>query len=415
MGYPSIPGTSTLACDAPRHADSDQVLHTPKFQRNPVIGSKSIFAFWHSGIATLPPYLLRNVLNWHRRFAPCGWTIYVLDNVKDSPLNVGNFIDIKSLANVPQAFINGKLTGEYAAQHTSDLIRYPILLKYGGVYLDVGLLQFGDLDWLWTEHITNSNSSYDFAGFTMGDPPAGISIVNFAMMCGPNNPLVKRAHSILLQLWEGKTNTTDMHKNPLVNHLELMHVPEEVVVDHEGQGKMVINDAVMTDYAIQIQCMGSAQRWRDSDGTWDGPSYVRKHCWLYSMMDGAFAHEQMTSWNSKRQFDLLKQRLPEADEIESEDQTFAREMVQNTVSNSWCLKLGHGFSAKLFGADTLGMLWRKNVGSDCEEGTYGGWLRWAEVNLRQINPPKPLEVPVYEPTMTGSLDGNLKENISHPQ
>jgi len=404
MDYPSIPGTSPIPHEfLPSISSSDSLPADLTHPPPPIQGSKSIFAFWHSGIDTLPPYLLRNVINWYRRFSPLGWTIYVLDSVPGSPLSVANFMDTTSREVVPEAFINGTLDGTYAAQHTSDLIRYPLLLNYGGVYLDVGILMFGDIDWLWSEHIANPASTYDFAGFTMGGPPDGISIVNFALMCGPDNPLVKRAHHILLKIWEGKTNTTGAHQHPLVNHMELMHVPQEVEVDDEGQGKMVINDAVMTDYAIQIQCMGSAQRWLDGDDGWDGPKYVREHCWLYSMMNGAYLHEQITNWSGRRQLDLLQQQLPKDGEAESEEQEFTREMVANSVANSWCLKLGHGFSSKLFGADTLGMLWRKNVGSDCEEGTYAGWLRWAEVHCRQDEAPKPMDVPAYEPTMTGKL------------
>ncbi|KAH7359930.1 hypothetical protein BKA66DRAFT_471944 [Pyrenochaeta sp. MPI-SDFR-AT-0127] len=404
MTYSAIPGTSTIASTT--LALDDCVQKIPESLENPnppTVGSKSIFAFWHSGLHSLPPYLLRNVLNWHRRFSSTGWTIYVLNTIDGSRLNVSNFIDTASSENVPEAFQKHTLNGTYAAQHTSDLIRYPLLLKYGGVYLDVGILQFGDIDWLWTNHIVNPDSQFDFAGFTMGDPPAGISIVNFAFMCGPGNPLVRRAHHILLKLWEGKKNTTGMHQHPLVNHLELMHVPQEVAVDDEGQDKMVINDAVMTDYAIQIQCMAAAQRWFDVEAAWDGPKYTRERCWLYSMMDGAFAHEQVTSWSGQRQYDLLRQKIPVDEAIESDDQVFARKMIQNSIANSWCLKLGHGFSAKLFGADTLGMLWRKNDGSDCEEGTYAGWLRWAEVHCKQDNVPKPLDIPVFEPTMRGRL------------
>jgi len=404
MNYPKIPGASPIPYQVLQPSPSVESLPTQiTCPGPPTPGSKSIFAFWHSGIRKLPPYLLRNVINWHRRFSPLGWTIYVLDTVPDSPLNVSKFIDTSSSSVVPEAFTQGTLDGAYAAQHTSDLVRYPLLLKYGGVYLDVGILQFGNIDWLWTERITNPASQYDFAGFTMSNPPDGVSIVNFAIMCRASNPLVRRAHHILLKVWEGKTNTIGAHQHSLVNHLPLMHVPQEVVVNEEGQGKMVINDEVMTDYAVQIQCMGSAQRWVNEEDGWNGPEYVRKHCWLYSMMDGAFAHEQVTDWSGPRQFDLLKQRMPTPNEDESEAQAFARKIVGTTVANSWCLKLGHGFSAKLFGADTLGMLWRKHDGSDCEEQTYAGWLRWAEVHCQQDAPPKPLSIPVYEPTMRGRL------------
>lgn len=386
MEYPNIPGT-TLSVPLPSESP---LLHLSR-PKPPTPGSKSIFAFWHAGLDALPPSAMRTVSNWHRRFSPLGWTIYLLNTVPGSPLNVSNFIDTSSPSEVPEAFTNGTIDGTYARQHTSDLIRFPLLLKYGGMYLDVGVLQFGDLDWLWTEHITNPASPYDFFGLTMSPPPDGISIANFTYMCEAGNPLVRRSHQILLKLWEGRTNTTGAHQHPYVSHVPLMPVPPG------GSGE------AMTDYAIQIQCMGAAQRWKDDDGGWDGPKYVREHCWLYDMISGAFAHEVATHWSSQRQWELLKQKLPQPCEEETEDQALARSIVENTVANTWCLKLAHGFLVELFGTDTLGVLWRKNEGSDCGDGTYAGWLRWAEANLKQDQVPKPMDVPVYEPTMKAKL------------
>jgi hypothetical protein len=399
MDYPPIPNTTraTSSLPVPSISNIPSALLSPP---SPTSTSKSIFAFWHTGIQTLPPYLLRNVLNWHARFHPLGWTIYLLNTVPSSPLNVANFIDTTSQKIVPESFTAGTLDGDYKAQHTSDLIRYPLLLKYGGVYLDVGILQFGDLDYLWTQHIAKPESSYDFAGFTMGDAPE-LSIVNFCIISTPNNPLVSRAHRILLKLWEGKTNTSGMHAHPLVKHVPLMKVPDELVMEKDGKSKMTINDESMTDYAIQIQCMGAAQRWVDESEGWDGPKYVREKAWLLSMMDGAFLYEQLTGWDSKKEFELLKMQLPKEGEEGRKDQEEARNLVEKVVGASWCLKLGHGFSAKLFGADTLGMLWRKEVGSDCTEGTYAGWLRWAEVNLRHEKELESMNVPLYNPTMSG--------------
>ncbi|KAK5956221.1 hypothetical protein OHC33_002796 [Knufia fluminis] len=408
MQYPEISGTAPISDPTPPATPSASAVPSALASPPPPkVGSKHIFAFWHTGISTLPPYLLRNIIAWHSRFARSDWNIYVLDSVPSSPLNVANFIDTTSPSVVPAAFTNGTLSGEYSAQHTSDLIRYPLLLKYGGVYLDAGILQFGDLNWMWTRHVGNPDSPYDFAGFTMGDPPDGLSIVNFAMMCTPNNPLVLRAHKILRKLWEGKTDTRGLHSHPLVNHLDLMRVSQEVAVTDDVGGKMVINDESMTDYAIQIQAMGAAERWLDPEDDWDGSKYVREKCWLLSMMRHAFVPEQMTGWNGRRKWELLSMKLPGMDEEETEDQKLAREIVQKTVSEGWCLKLGHGFSAKLFGGDTLGMLWRKHSGSDCAEGTYAGWLRWAEVHCQQSEPPRALEIPVYQPTRVAPLSEYL--------
>lgn len=182
-----------------------------------------------------------------------------------------------------------------------------------------------------------------------------------------------------------------------------MRVPQEVTVEEEGKEKMIIDDAAMTDYAVQIQCLGAAQRWLDEEGGWDGPRYMREKCWFYSMIEHTYVHEQMTSWTSKKQHELFSLALPGDGEEESEDQLLARRIVEKVVGESWCIKLGHGFAAKLFGADTLGMLWKKHDGTDCKEGTYGGWLRWAEVNCNQDSAPKPLDIPSYEPTIKARL------------
>lgn len=404
MKYPSIPGTKALPYNAAppiQESSLPPILTSPP---PPKVNSKSIFAFWHTGIHTLHPVSLRNVIAWYRRLSPLGWTIYVFDTVPDSPLNISKYLDIASPDVVPDAFRNNSLEGEFKGQHTSDLVRFPLLLRYGGVYMDVGILLYGDLDALWTNHITNPASLIDFAGFTLGEFP-NLSIVNFTLICAADNPLVKRAHYIFLRLWEGKNSTTGAHKHPLVSHVPLMQVPPELVTNDEGAGKMVINDESMTDYAVQIQCLGAAERWVDESDGWNGPQYVKDKCWLFSMMAHSYAHEQLTNWDGTRQQRLLSLKLPEPGEEETEDQKLARSMVEVVVGNSWCLKLGHGFSAKLFGGDTLGIRWRKEPGSDCVEGTYAGWLRWAEVNLAQDKLLDKIYIGDYEPTMRGSLLG----------
>lgn len=47
------------------------------------------------------------------------------------------------------------------------------------------------------------------------------------------------------------------------------------------------------------------------------------------------------------------------------------------------------------------------MGSDCTEGIYAGWMKGAESNFRQNEPPKPLEMPVYELTMVGRMSEYL--------
>ncbi|KAK0387001.1 hypothetical protein NLU13_5315 [Sarocladium strictum] len=406
--YPSIPGTSAFTPrPLPRDGSLPEELVNPPM---PTRGGKNMFAYWHTGIQSLKPYLMRNVLAWYQRYSSLGWNIYVLDRQDGSPLNVSRFIDLSDPEVVPDVMRDGgSVTGQYSAQHSSDLVRWPLLLKYGGAYLDVGVIMFGDMDRLWEEHIANPDSPFDYAGFTMGDAPDAISIVNFWMMSTPDNPLMQRAHRIFLKLWEGKTDTTGAHANPLVSHVPLLRVPDNLTQSDDGKDAMTIDDAAMTDYAVQIQAMGSAQRWFDEEGKWDGPSYVQHKCYLLSMIQHAYVNEQLSGWDSAKQHQIFLTPLPPTvNSEETETQRLGRQIVEESVAGSWVLKLAHGFSARLFGKPTLGMLWRDDEGSDCKEGTYGGWLRWATVNSRPERTPEALGIMRYEPTMRGSLEAMLK-------
>ena len=89
------------------------------------------------------------------------------------PLNVSSFLNTSDPQTFPRAFTEGTISGDYPAQHISGLVRWPLLLKYGGVYADVGLIQIGDLDRLWRGKVGNPFSppfdvlAYDAGGFVL--------------------------------------------------------------------------------------------------------------------------------------------------------------------------------------------------------------------------------------------------------
>src|SRR5262245_4351734 len=119
MDYPSITGTKFLSYKIESASTYDSIPPILTSPALPTRGSKYIFSFLLSVIHTIPPNLLRIVISWHRRFSPLGWTIYVLDTVPNSPLNVSRYIDTASQSVVPVAFAQATLDGPYAAQHTS--------------------------------------------------------------------------------------------------------------------------------------------------------------------------------------------------------------------------------------------------------------------------------------------------------
>jgi hypothetical protein len=66
--------------------------------------------------------------------------------------------------------------------------------------------------------------------------------------------------------------------------------------------------------------------------------------------------------------------LPKEGEVESAEQKKAMEIVEACLQRSFGFKLAHGFTSRVFG-ETLGLLWRKHVGSDDVPETYARWLR----------------------------------------
>lgn len=83
----------------------------------------------------------------------------------------------------------------------------------------------------------------------------------------------------------------------------------------------------------------------------------------------------MTQWNGRKAFELMSLPLPKEGEVESEEQQLAREIVETSLQKSFGLKLAHGIIMRVM-KETLGSLWRDNLGSDDVEGTYAHWLRY---------------------------------------
>ena len=300
------------------------------------------------------PYAQRNVRIWHRRFSPQGWSIRVFDRHPSLPLNVSNFLNTYDPNIFPRAFTDGTLCGDYAAQHTSDLVRWPLLLKYGWVYhtvyADVGLIQIGDLDRLWRETVGNPSSPFEVLSYETGGVINLIGLTNYFLASCRDNPFFARCHRLLLQLWDadgGKTSTKGMHSSVLLKEVPLMG--REFTNEEEGKSMM------LTYYFIQEQVMSMVMGLVDDEDGWDGPEYIAKHVHAIKFIEGSQLYSEMTAWNGKKAFDLMSLSLPKEGEVENAEQKEAREIVEACLQKSFGFKLCHGLILKMYGK-TLGTL-----------------------------------------------------------
>lgn len=328
----------------------------------------------------------------------------MLDRQPSSPLNVANFLDISDPGTFPRAFTDGTIGGDYAAQHTSDLVRWPLLLKYGGVYADVGMIQIGDLDRLWNETVANPASRFEVISYNAGGVE-GRALTNYFLGSRRDNPLFARCHRLLLELWAadgGRTTTDGMHASPLLKGVPLMGgeytIEEEdgTIIGPEETSKL------LTDYIIQGQVMSMVMGLVDEEDDWDGPKYVAEHVYAIEFMEGSQLINDMTGWDGQKAFYLMSLPLPKDGDVESADQRQAREIVEACLTKSFGFKLAHGLILRVYKV-TLGSLWRRHDGSDYVPGTYAHWLRHATVYWNQDEIPPPLPFEVIEPTKRGPL------------
>ena len=391
--------------DLRSNSEVDHDLLHPK----PIADEKNIWFFWHTGYASMHPYARRNIRAWHRRFSRQGWTIRVLDRLPSSPLNVANFLDVSDPGTFPRAFIDGTIGGDYAPQHTSDLVRWPLLLKYGGVYADVGMIQIGELDRLWRETVGNPVSRFQVLSYDTSSISTGRGLTNYFLSSGRNNPLFARCHRLLLQLWDedgGKASTEGMHASPLLRGVPLMRVPlmgGSFTIEEEGKklGPEELS-RMLTDYIVQGQVMAMVMGLVDEEDGWDGPKYAAEHVYSIEFMVGSQLINEITGWDGQNAFKLMSLPLPKEGEVESAEQKQAREIVEGCLQKSFGFKLAHGLIQRVLG-DTLGSLWKKHEGSDNVPGTYAHWLRYGTVYWSQDEIPPPLEFKVMEPLKKGPL------------
>lgn len=381
-------------------ADIDFDLLHPQ----PLTSVKNIWFFWHSGYINMHPYTQRNVRAWHRRFTKQGWTIRIVDRQPGSKSNIVEFLDVTDPTLFPRAFADETLTGPYALQHTSDLVCWPLLLRYGGVYADVGMMQIGDLDTLWHKTIANPDSPYEVLSYT----PSGedhYSLCNYFLAALPNNALFARCHRLLLALWAadgGKTSTDGMYASPLLQGVPLMG-GEFTITEEDGTfiGPTEVS-RLLTDYIIQGQVASAVMGLVDAEDDWNGPAYCVAHFYAIEFMEGSQLINELTAWNGQEAFDLLSLSMPKEGKQESGEQQKAREIVEACLSRSYGFKLAHGLILRV-NKVTLGSLWQDNPGSDTVPGTYAGWLRHGIAYWNQNDVPGCVKLPLLPPTKVGKL------------
>ncbi|KAI1751566.1 hypothetical protein F4782DRAFT_531340 [Xylaria castorea] len=378
---PITPGIKLIPeseIDTRSDAELIEALKNP----GPVRHERNVWGFWNTGVDTMRPWTLRNVLGWVRRQGP-SWDVRLLDMVPGSPANVENFVPPEYL---PECFKNGTMDGIAKGQHTSDLARVPLLYLHGGIWLDVGTILFRKFDDIFWRDLEDPASPFEM-GITL------FQIRKYPGSCQTGfigarkgNPFMERWMQLQLELWKDRTNCTGQHEHPLFKFLGMYIPPEEVQlekhrnIDFGGLG--VFDMKIISDYVALNLEYDRVRLLKDDKTGWNGPEYYRRHVHLLDALDEIWkSHEMM---KQDEAFPLLS--LPFQPEQIGTDtkQKAAAEYVGHVLAN--CSMAKHSQGHWQPGAPVpLARSWSmpENADADIKKGTWAEYLRWASMFCEQ--------------------------------
>ncbi|KAK5125962.1 hypothetical protein LTR85_011317 [Meristemomyces frigidus] len=323
----------------------------------PVTSEKNIWAFWHSGVTSMPGWCQRNVSNWIRLCGPSGWTIRILDSTPESPNNALKFLPSEML---PKSFVDGKMDGPYVGPHSADFLRGACLYLFGGVYMDVGIILVRDMDRICWKQLEDPASPFQVLAPWMYDTV----IANHFVAARKGDPFIKRWHDLFVHLWTGPTNHSGLIETPLFAPL---------------QDGMSFDNSRMSNFHWDFP---ATQRWSWSTSAKScaGDAF---HILVFDVLQENWGGEATLGFAhfGQRMFDLMNVRL-DADR-ESQEYKDAYKLTWRLLTKSSMQKITHGKG--LTNDVMLGVLWDmpENEGKDCAEGTFAELLRYGTINVEQ--------------------------------
>ncbi|EEQ86131.1 capsule polysaccharide biosynthesis protein [Blastomyces dermatitidis ER-3] len=353
----------------PRHARTDEEIISALNAFTPVESEKNIWAFWDSGIQSMPGWCKRNVANWSRLCGP-SWTIRVLDAVPDSPNYALKYLPADML---PEAFTKGTMDGPYTGPHSADFLRGACLYLHGGVFMDVGILLVLDLDRVCWSTLADDSSPKNVAVPCMYD---GV-MANHFVASRKGDPFIKRWHDLFVHLWGNRTSHAGMASSPLLSYAAQLDLT--AAAQNGYQFEFSVDAMTVLEYITQVLCWGRLCRLEDAGDGFSCADYAADNILWFDSLKEDWALETIVGFRGQNAFDALSTRLDV--DPESEEYKTAYKAVWRVLTHSSMQKVSH--AKKLSPSPGLGYLWDDKDGADCEPGTFGELLRYGSVYFEQ--------------------------------
>jgi hypothetical protein len=187
-------------------------------------------------------------------------------------------------------------------------------------------------------------------------------------------------HKLFCHLWEGRTNSSGLMKNPL------MKIVTEQPLDLERAQKFrwgISKDpAVVDEYVTQVMCWNRLCLLEDAGDAFSAVDYWANKVLLWDGLEETWGAETTLGFKGcgQRMFDLFA--LPVNASTTREKYGDAERLIWRLLSRSSMQKV---FRGKTLTSDTeLGELWDEDQdGNDCKAGTFAELFRYGCENFRQ--------------------------------
>ncbi|CAM1500821.1 Fc.00g099830.m01.CDS01 [Cosmosporella sp. VM-42] len=360
---------SDLETSSLKDTRTDAEILTSLNQYHPVTSEKNIWAYWHSGLSSMPAWCVRNILSWVRICGP-SWTVRVLNTVPGSQNHALKFVPNEML---PEAFVKGTMDGPYVGPHSSDFLRGALLVTHGGVNMDVGNILVRDLDRVCWNELEDENSPFEVAVPIM----YGQTMANHFVAARKGNPFIQRWHELFTYLWKDRTNHEGISSHPLMAFAKDLSF--EDAADWSWDFK--ISFTTLVEYIAQVVCWRRLCMLEDAGDGFSPSDYWQQHILCMDASQENWGGEVTLGFDKvgPRMYDLFRVKL-DADK-DTEEYKDAYKLVWTLLTKSSLQKVTHGKGLTF--TPHLGTLWDENEGTDCEPGTFGELLRYGAVNFRQ--------------------------------
>ncbi|USW59771.1 Putative afumC-like glycosyltransferase, nucleotide-diphospho-sugar transferase [Septoria linicola] len=343
---------------------SDQEILQSLTRHTPITSEKNIWTFWHAGIAAMPAWCQRNVINWVR-LCPT-WTIRVLDNTTLSPNHAMDWVPRDML---PECFTKKTMEGPWTGPHSADFLRCPCLYLYGGAWLDVGCILVRSIDDIcWTQ------LQDPLSPFTVAAPWAfDLCIANYFVAARKGD-----VHSIFMALWAGRTTCTDIGSHPLLTEV----LPQIKFGQSRFQLDFMVSRKTLVGYVGQIVAWARLCMIEEPDGGFNGRSYYREHVMLFDAMTETSPERLLPNFDAGDFLRVLGTKL-DADPQSASYQT-AYKLVWSILTRSSMQKVAH--AKQMTRTPQLGIYLdqKENENLDVDSSNFFELLRYGSVHYEQL-------------------------------